>query len=274
VVSAALRRLKTVHRPRIVAIDLGTTTTRIQVVGEDRVWSEPTMLLCNRFGEPVAAGLAAWHMAVAEPWRVRHPVAGGIIVDPTSCQDFLRLVLCEAGLYGCEGVAVSVPAVMRRDRIVQLASVVAAAAAAPVVSMRPVVSAAAAAPDHAPRRARPHRLICDIGAGVLDVGAICDGQLRTLKGAIVATHAFVDDPALVTGELAKLVHAVLAKVPGEVAAELVAQPVELVGGGPQSLPLLELIMVALNMDIEVPEDGQNRVVRGLARSVQASLESA
>ncbi len=110
----------------------------------------------------------------------------------------------------------------------------------------------------------PTGLVIDVGASVIEVGAFYGQGEGTIAAAAVYTHAFVDEPALVVGELLRLVHNILGKVPDTVAHDLVGAPVTLIGGAQQSQPLLELICIGLHLDITVDDHAETAVVSGLA----------
>jgi hypothetical protein len=219
---------------RILVLDLGSTMTRFCVTGEDEIATHPTLLLYDRAGKPVAAGWTAWHMAVDEPDRLHHPVLGGVVSDVDRCANMLRLLLAEAGMSRVDGVALAVPAVAKREDMVRLAAVVSLAAKAPIALMR--LAVAAAASRDSTKGDLPTGLVVDVGAGVIEVGAFHGRRMSAQAGTKVHTHAFVDEPTLVVGELLRLVHKILGEVPSTVADELVDAPVTLIGGAQQSRP--------------------------------------
>jgi actin-like ATPase involved in cell morphogenesis len=263
---------RSARQPRILALDLGSTMTRFCVTGEDEIVSHPTLMLYDRAGKPVAAGWDAWHMALDEPDRLWHPVLGGVVSDADGCANMLRLLLAEAGMSRVDSVALSLPAVAGRQDTARLASVVSVAANAPIVLMRPAVAAAASRDSTGGDL--PTGLVVDIGAGVVEVGAFHGRRMGAQAGTKVLTHAFVDEPTLVVGELLRLVNKTLGEVPSTVAEELVKAPVTLIGGAQQSRPLFELICYGLHLDITAADRPETAVVSGLAREVSGMLSHA
>jgi actin-like ATPase involved in cell morphogenesis len=257
---------------RILALDLGTTMTRFCDVGVGQVVSHPTLLLRDRRGRPVAAGWNAWHLALHRPAHLRHPVRRGVVVNAHDCANMLRLLLAEEGLSPLDGVALSLPAVATRVDTKILAAAVRAATGAPIVSMRPAVASAAA---HGSNEGDlPTRLICDVGASVIEVGAFHRQRLRVQMGTHVDVHAYVDEPAAAVGELLRLVHNVLGRLRKTVADELIAAPVMLIGGAHQSRPLRELLDTSLHLNLELAEAPETAAVSGLARHVSGTLHRA
>jgi hypothetical protein len=109
------------------------------------------------------------------------------------------------------------------------------------------------------------------GGGVIAVGAFYGRRMSAQAGTKVRTHAFVDEPTLVVGELLRLVHQILGQLPDRVAGDLVDAPVTFIGGAQQSRPLLELICYRLHLDITAADRPETAVVSGLAHEVSGNV---
>src|SRR3954454_6111724 len=74
-------------------------------------------------------------------------------------------------------------------------------------------------------------IVCDVGAGVVEIGAVCAGRLAAHAAIPLGTRDYLDDPEHVLPGLVDAFTAVLRSLPGTVGGDLAATPIRLLGGG-------------------------------------------
>lgn len=254
------------QRAQLIAVDLGTARTRVSLSAAQVVLDEPTVLGCDRSGRPIAAGWAAWQMAADGRVSLRHPVRAGVVVDPSGCADVLRLLLAEAGIVPITGVAIGIPAVATRRDVLTFASVLAAAAHAPVVSMRPALAAALAAEPVDDRRhvSPTMRFVCDVGTGITQIGAIWEGRLHAQTGVRLGLQDYLDRPEQFLAAVRELMNQVLAQTPKADDACKTGS-VRLIGGGALVPQLAYAIASQCDLRVEAADDAGTAVASGLSR---------
>jgi rod shape-determining protein MreB and related proteins len=248
-----------------IAVDLGTARTQVFVPGRGMVLDEPTLAAYGEGGEVVAAGHDAWVASVVGPARLRMPVRGGVVRDPVGCVHLLRLLLRKAGLVNVDGgdVAVALPATAEPADESVLAAVIESATggrAVPVESsLAALLATGADMVDGGPR------IVCDLGAGVSEVTAVGDGRVLAAAVRRLGVRSFDDDPARTIHRLTRSFCEVLDSLAPQVAADAVARPMLVVGGGALRSDLLARLSESFSMALHVPAHPRELVARGLAR---------
>ncbi|NHC14633.1 rod shape-determining protein [Motilibacter deserti] len=255
------------RRATALALDLGTSRTRLAAPDGTTLLDEPTLVAFDRRGNAVAAGWAAWRAASAGPARLCRPVRRGRVEEPARAVQLLRLLLAQARVPAPSAVAVGVPAPGRAYDAGVLRAVVASATGADVTVVDSLLAAAAGteaiAVDDKPE------LLLDVGAGLVEVGAVGAGYVTASVGAPVGAGDYLDQPETLLRPLCRAVQSVLDGVPPTVAGDLVARPARLVGGGTLLPGLVDGVAAACRLDMHVPPDPRDVVVGGLARCLPA-----
>lgn len=267
------------HRRRrvgdtVIAIDLGTSRTQVFVPGLGIVLDEPTLVAYDTTGEMIAAGHDAWIASAMGPARLRMPVRGGVVRDPVRCVKALMLLLRKPRLTALAGrdVAVCVPVGARAADASVLAGVVASATGGRVLLVESALAAAIGVGFDISQSAP--RLVCDIGAGVTEMAVVGDGQVMAGSGLRTDVRSYDDDPEGALRRVVELFHRVLDDLPERAAADAVAQPLLVVGGGAMRSDLVARLAEACHMPVQVPNEPRAVVVRGLGNCVAAPLVAA
>jgi rod shape-determining protein MreB len=257
-----------------IAIDLGTARIQVFVPGAGVVLDEPTLVAYGHSGDVVAAGHDAWVASVVGPARLRMPVRGGVVKDPVGCVHALQLLLDKAGLATVEGrdVAVALPATAEPGDASVVAAVVESATGGHAVpvdsSLAALIASGADLVDGGPH------IVCDLGAGVSEIAAVGDGHVLSKSGRRLGVRDYDDDPARFVDQMARSLRAVLDSLPASTAADAVARPMLVVGGGALRSDLLARLADACRMTPRVPAEPRDLVVRGLARCLTATEVAA
>lgn len=248
----------------VLAVDLGSARTRVYLPGVGVVLDEPTLVAYGANGEIVAVGRDAWVASAEGPARLRMPVRSGLVRDPVGCVTAVRLMLRTAGLSNLTGhdATVCLPLTASDRDAAVLAAVITSATGR---RARPVESSLAAGIGIGlDVGQRAPRLVCDIGAGVTEMAAVGDGQV--LAGAALRTgmRDFDDEPERSVARIVGLLGRVLDDLPELLAADAVAQPMALSGGGALRPDLVSRLGPACHMDLEVPDLPREVLAAGLA----------
>ena len=260
----------TARKPRFtggLAVDLGTARTRVLQPTSSRrgpagvMLDEPTVV-ARRGRTVLAAGRQAWRLGTATSARLSWPVRHGVVVDPVACVQLLRELLPPRTGTTAAGVVLAVRA---DDSVYDTAVLTAVAASAIGVEVRRVDTLLAAAigaglPVDEPAAG----LVCDVGAGVLELGAVGDGRLLASATARLGTRDYLDDPPRVRAAARGMLRHVLRLVPATVGGDLAAQSVCLVGGGALVDGLSRDLAQAWRTEVQLPDEPRLTVVRGLA----------
>jgi len=253
-----------------LALDLGTSRTQMFAAVDGLVIDEPTLLAWDSSGHAFAAGRRAWEVSVSTGARLSLPMRRGLPVGPIACARYLQLLLEQYRLRVDGPVVLAIPAVASSYEASVLASVPASVTGARIL---PVGSPLAAAiGTGSPMEEPVSGLICDVGAGVLELGAVADGRLLAQSSATVGTSEYLDHPErlvlLATWALQRL----LEKVSTTIARHLVAGPVHLVGGG-ALLPGLEAGLAdGFQMETIVHDQPRQAVINGLTRLLPGGVD--
>lgn len=245
------------------AVDVGTARTRLVVPGRGLVVDEPTLLAYGRSGEVVAVGSAAARAAAGGPVRLVHPVHHGELVDPVGCVHLLACLMARADVQPTQGLtlAIGVPVGGRPSDVSVAAGIAAAVGGGPVIPVDSALAAAIGAGADVSEDAAT--LVCDIGIGLIEVAAVGSG--RVLSSAQVPLGlADLEDPSdhVLLPVTAALV-AILDDVPDAVAADLVARPLLLVGGGGLHPGLADRLAAACRMPVLAADRPRDALVEGL-----------
>ncbi|WP_166172495.1 rod shape-determining protein [Motilibacter aurantiacus] len=251
-----------------LALDLGTARTLLATADGELVLDEPTVVALDGSGTPTAAGWAAWQAAVDGPHKLAWPVRRARITDPVLCVQFLRLLLDRDG-HDAGAVAVCVPSVAGPYDATVLAGVVSSATGAQVVPVDSVLAGAIGGgvdvSDSSPG------LVCDVGAGIIEVGAVADGAVVAQAAVRVGARDYLDDPRHVTPRVVHAMRSVLQRVPDTLAGDLAARPVRLVGGGALLPGLAPSLAGSWGAPVQVCPAPRRAVVAGLSCCMRAGV---
>jgi rod shape-determining protein MreB len=158
-------------------LDLGTANVRIHRRDHGVVFNEPSLVAVDPAGAVVAAGWAAEdavrHDAAAT--RLRRPLRGGVIADPTLAAAMVTAFLRAVDPRGRPSVVVCVPsAITPAERAAFQDVVLSAGARAGFVIEDPI---AAAIGTGLPIADETATMLVDIGAGTTDVAVMSSGAI-------------------------------------------------------------------------------------------------
>lgn len=258
-------RLRGRRRPGPFALDVGTGCTRIHVAGRGLVLDEPTLLAYGPEGDVLTAGRPAWAAATGHAVRLVWPVRRGVVVDPVSCVHLLQLLLRRAGAPPATDLvlATAVPAAAStRDASVLTATVASAAGGSRVM---PISAEIAAAIGAGVDIADPvTNLVCDLGAGIIEVAATGDGRVLASSRIGIGAREFDDAPRRVLAGIVVALREVLDALPERTAADLAARPVVLVGGGALRPGMASELSAAWHAPVTVAARPRDAVVLGVS----------
>jgi len=255
-----------------LAVDLGTSRTKIFAPGSGLLIDEPTLLASDRSGQVVAAGREAWQAGISTDARLIRPVRRARPVSPTNCVRFLTLLLERYEIRVDGPVFLAIPAVASTYEASVLAAIPASATGARIVPVDSLLAGAIGA--GLPMDERVGGLICDVGAGVLELGAIGEGRLLAQASARIGTTEYLDDPKRLVLSAAGALHRVLCQVPATTAHELLERPVQVVGGGALLGDLGHDLSDGLRMDVSCHDRPREAVITGLARCLDRAARPA
>jgi actin-like ATPase involved in cell morphogenesis len=249
-------------RRRALAVDLGTARTVVADPDRGVVVDEPTVVAYGADGAVRAVGAEALRLALTQESRQVFPVRRGVVVDLAACRDYLTAVVAAAELERPTVVAVSVPAVASPGDRAALTEAVGQAVGGRVVPVESGLAASIGAGLDVSGE-RPE-LVCDVGAGALEVAAVQRGRVLAQAGASVGMSCFEVDERLLLTPLAAAVQEVLDGVPPIVAGDLAAQSMHLLGGGALLPGLATAIGDTCAMPVDVPPNPCTAIAEGLA----------
>ena len=178
-----------------IAIDFGTSNTRIYIKGRGLVLDEPSVIAFDTIsGETVATGLEASKMLGRTPASVSavFPLAGGVISDCTLAEELLKDLLRRA----CQKTVIKPRIIMSvpsgatdvERRALRDAAIIAGARVVYIMET-PIAAAIGAKCDVMLARGL---MIADIGGGCCDFAAVSLGQLASFNTFKTAGNAFCD----------------------------------------------------------------------------------
>jgi rod shape-determining protein MreB len=173
---------------------------------------------------------------------------------------------------GGRDVAVCVPAGARAADAAVLAGVVASATGGKVLVVESALAAAIGAGLDISQSAT--RLVCDIGAGVTEMTVVGDGQVMAESGLRMDVRAYDDEPERALHRVVEMFHRVLDRLPERTAADAIAQPLLVVGGGAMRSDLVTRLADACYMPVQIPNEPRSVVVNGLGNCVPTPLVAA
>jgi actin-like ATPase involved in cell morphogenesis len=248
-----------------LALDLGTSRTQAFAPVGGLLIDEPTLLAWDGSGRAFAAGRRAWEVSASTGARLSCPVRRGLPVRPMECARYLQLLLEQYQIRVDGPVVLAIPAVASSYEASVLTSVPASVTGTRIVPVRSPLAAAIGTglPMHEPVSG----LVCDVGAGVLELGAVGDGRLLEQSSASVGTREYLDDPERLVLLAVWALKRLLEKVPPTVARQLAAGPVHVVGGGALLPGLQAGLADGFQMEAIVHEEPRQAVINGLTRSL-------
>jgi actin-like ATPase involved in cell morphogenesis len=252
-----------------LAMDLGTSRTQIFAPGPGLLIDEPTLLATDRSGQVFAAGREAWQASVSTGARVSRPVRRGLPVTPLGGARYLSMLLTRYHLRVEGPVVLAIPAVASAYEASVLAAVPASVTGARIVPVESLLAAAIGA--GLPIDNGAGGLICDLGAGILEVGAVGEGRLLARSSATVGSAEYLDDRPRLVLRAAGALQRVLDKVPDVVARELLSRPLHVVGGGALLPDIDEDLQDGLRMEVILQDDPRQAVIKGLSRCLGEAL---
>ena len=251
-----------------LAVDLGTARTRVWAPEAGLLLDEPTLVAVD-FTGVVAAGRQAWECSAATSARLRFPVRAALAVDPIDCVRFLQVLFEQERLEPAGPVVLSVPAAASPYEASILSAVVSSVVGNRVTPVDSLLAAGIGIglPVDEPAAG----IVCDVGAGVLEIGVIGDGRLRGRACAVTGTRDYLDDPGRLLAPAQAALRRALDEVPAVVAGDVAAGPVHLVGGGALVPGLATDLAGALHADVVVADEPRTAGIRGLARCMETAL---
>jgi actin-like ATPase involved in cell morphogenesis len=257
------------HLEQRLAVDLGTARTQLFVPGVGVVIDEPTVVGYGAGGVPVAAGQDAWS-TYPFPTQLRLPIRAGVVRDPVGCVHVLTMLLEKARLRSgaVRDVAVCLPATASEQDALVVAAVVNSAIGGRVVPVESTLAAAMGAGLDVASSAP--RVVCDVGAGVTEVAVVGEGRVMAAAGVRVGLVKYHDDQTRHCRRLVELVRQVLDDLPALVAADAVAAPALMVGGGALRPDLVRRFGEASGLLVRVPTRPREATARGLGGCAAAT----
>ncbi|MFP5247874.1 MAG: rod shape-determining protein [Thermoanaerobaculia bacterium] len=232
-------RLLDLFRPPLIAIDVGTATTRV-CFGAADVVEHPSVVHEQVGGALVArpvmrGGVVADVVGVAAVVRTlldsrrrtfrRRPSA--VVCAPTDVSEFERDALVEAVVMGGASVAMVVP--------------------------EPLAAAVGAGVDIACEYATA---VIDIGEGVTDLAVFRDGAMIVSQATRIGCCA--DNIEAIASFVAQTVH----NLPDDLAAEVIESGVRVTGGGAKLHPLVRRIEERVGFRVDCADEPLSAVIRG------------
>jgi rod shape-determining protein MreB len=262
--------------PTAIAIDLGTARTRVSVPAEGIYLDEPTVIAFDQHGDPVAAGWDAWHAGVEGSVTLRYPVRRGLIVDPVMCVQFLKTLLRQAAIVPSSVAAVAVPTLSLPYDVDVLLGCVKAATGAEVMAVDVGVAAAAAAASTStePAGIEGAHLVCDLGAGLIEVTAAWRGGVWAAARAEIGAQEYLERPSQVLAGVITAVQVALNQFVAPTARMLDSRPLRLIGGGTLLPGLTHDIAQRCDTQVQIPDDPRSCVIGGLTAHLSSALASA
>ncbi len=178
-----------------IAIDFGTSNTRIYIKGKGLVLDEPSVIAFDSIsGEAVAAGNDAYLMLGRTPPSVTalYPLSGGVISDCTLAEELLKMLLRKA----CEKTIIkprifmAVPCLATdvESRALRDAAILAGARSVYIMKA-PIAAAIGSKCDVMLSRGL---MVATIGGGVSEFASISLGQVASVHSVKTAGNAFTD----------------------------------------------------------------------------------
>jgi actin-like ATPase involved in cell morphogenesis len=244
-----------------LAIDLGSSRTIVHSPAH-RLWlNEPTVVAHDPDGRIVATGRRALSPDVRSTAALHRPVGRGLVVDPSDCVRLLRDVLRRHGLDAFPTIRLSVPANASPVDVAVLSGVVYSVTG----SSPETVPALLAGAVGAARDLERPSLICDLGAGLFEAGAVLDGRLVARAAANVGGRDYVANPGGTVRAAAAAVERALRWMPRSMRGALDFQPIHLIGGEARVKGFSDQLAAATGRHVVVHEDAGYAVAAGLAR---------
>jgi hypothetical protein len=237
-----------------IAIDLGSARTQIHCRDRGLWVDEPTVV-----GRDFAERIVATGREALDPQlrsansRVQRPVRRGLVVDPIDCVHLLRGMLERAGLRAPSFVQLSTPAAASSFEVSLISAVVFSATGC---DQQVVASLLAGAVGVGLDTKRP-TLICDLGAGLFEVGAIANGHLIAKSAAPMEGH---HSPIAALNAL----DSVLGRVDADPRVDFDDQPLHLIGGAADAR-LAAALSSHSGRRLQVHDDEGFAVAAGLQR---------
>lgn len=178
-----------------IAIDFGTSNTRIYIKGRGLVLDEPSVIAYDTIsGDIIAAGAEAYAMTGRTPNTVAavFPLAGGVICECTLAEELLKALLrrvCPKTIIKPR-IIIAIPCGVTdvERRALRDAAIVAGARRVYIMES-PIAAAIGASCDVAPARGM---MVADLGGGSCDIAVISLGQVVSSVQHKLAGAAFTD----------------------------------------------------------------------------------
>ncbi|WP_210480783.1 rod shape-determining protein [Naasia sp. SYSU D00948] len=241
------------------AIDLGSAWTVVYNPARGLLLDEPTVVAHARSGRVLATGRRALRPAVTRQGETCRPVRHGIVADPADCVHLLTDLLARAEVAPGTPVRLAVPIGATRYDLALLAGVVfSVTGAAPATVPSPLAAARGAGID-----TRKPVLVCDVGAGLVELAVIQDDRLESAAAVPLGMRDYELTPESTLQQWVDAPELVLGTLPGTVRAALAGAPVHLVGGGSLAPGLAEQLSEMWGRPVERARGVRHPVAKGL-----------
>lgn len=253
----------------ICGIDLGSAWTVIAAAGRGVLLDEPTVVARSRDRQITGAGRAALAQSVRARVGLQRPVRRGRVLDPAGCIHLLAAMFDEAAIERGSPARIATPVGASPYDLAVLAGVVSAVtgtAALPVPSL--VAGAEGARLDTV-----DGTLVCDIGAGVTEIGVVEDGRLVSAMQRRMGLREYERNPLGAIREWADAPEAVVASLPASGRRRLRGNRVALLGGGAEVRELSAQLSAVWGRPVHAVAV-RHPVVLGLVASPPAALPAA
>jgi actin-like ATPase involved in cell morphogenesis len=241
-------------------LDLGSAWTVVHNPERGVLLGEPTLVARDGSGRVLATGRRALSPAIRKRSTVSVPVRRGLVVNPADCVHLLTDLFSRAAIDRSAPVRVAIPAGATPYDVSVVAGVVFSATGRPatiVPSLLAGVRGAGIGMDGQPV------IVCDIGAGLTEIGVVHDDRLVASWSAPMGARDYERNPLRALRKLVDLPHQVLERVPAQIRSALADQPVNLIGGGASIAGLTDQLAAVWRRQVERSADVRHPVAVGL-----------
>jgi actin-like ATPase involved in cell morphogenesis len=245
----------------INGLDLGSGWTVVHSSERHALLGEPTLVARDGSGRVLATGRRALSPAIKRRSKVSLPVRRGLVVNPADCVHLLSDLFSRAAIDRSAPVCVAVPAGATPYDVSVVAGVVFSVTGrspAIVPSLLAGARGAGIGVEGEPV------IVCDIGAGLTEIGVIHDDQLVASGSAPMGASDYERNPLRALRKLIDVPHQLLERVPAKTGSALADKPVNLIGGGALVAGLTDQLAAVWRRQVERSADVRHPVAIGLS----------